>query len=206
MIRLSRRHALGGRSTRRTSRGRFVIVLAIGLIGLLVPTANALTSSGTARSTYDARAFTYDDFLAPAAVEGAEGFSLGAPTVPALPSVTAPTTGPNNNVAAKTVPGVVGPARSTDMVLDSFRGLGPGKQRTVRTVGSVDEMRSTFDAWSVGAERLPARGAKVPDVYRLPDGGVIQWRTGSGTGGPTIDIFPPSGAARTLHLADGVPW
>lgn len=109
-------------------------------------------------------------------------------------------------IAAKTVPEVVGPARSTDLVLDSFRGLGPGKQKTVRTVGSVDEMRSTFDAWSVGAERLPARGAKVPDVYRLPDGGVIQWRTGSGTGGPTIDIFPTNGAARTVHLADGVPW
>jgi len=113
---------------------------------------------------------------------------------------------PRSGVAANTVPEVVGPARSTELVLDSFRGLGPAKQKTVRTVGSVDEMRSTFEAWSVGAERLPARGAKVPDVYRLPDGGVIQWRTGSGTGGPTIDIFPTSGAARTVHLADGVPW
>jgi hypothetical protein len=111
-----------------------------------------------------------------------------------------------SRVAAKAVPEVVGPARSTDLVLDSFRGLGPGTQKTVRTVGSVDEMRATFDAWSVGAERLPARGTKVPDVYRLPDGGVIQWRTGSTTGGPAIDIFPPGGAARTVHLADGVPW
>jgi len=109
-------------------------------------------------------------------------------------------------VAAKTVPEVVGPARSTDLVLDSFRGLGPGKQKTVRTVGSVDEMRATFDAWSVGAERLPARGPKIPDVYRLPDGGVIQWRAGSTTGGPTIDILPVGGAPRKVHLADGVAW
>ena len=91
-------------------------------------------------------------------------------------------------------------------MLDAFRGLGAGNQKTVRTVGSVDEMRQTFDAWVVGAERLPARGVKVPDVYELPDRGVVQWRTGSDTGGPTIDIFPSSGAARTVHLADGVPW
>jgi hypothetical protein len=110
------------------------------------------------------------------------------------------------SVAAKTVPEVVGPARSTDLVLDSFRGLGPGKQKTVRTVGSVDEMRATFDAWSVGAERLPARGPKIPDVYRLPDGGVIHWRAGSTTGGPTIDILPVGGAPRKVHLADGVAW
>jgi hypothetical protein len=101
---------------------------------------------------------------------------------------------------------VVGPARNTDLVLGAFRGLGAGKQKTVRTVGSVDEMRQTFDAWTVGAERLTARSTKVPDVYQLPDGGVVQWRLASHTGGPTIDIFPSSGAARTVHLADGVPW
>jgi RHS repeat-associated protein len=108
--------------------------------------------------------------------------------------------------AAKKAPEVVGPARSTDLVLDSFRGLGKGSQKTVRTVDSVGKLRSTFDSWTVGAERLSSRGDKVPDVYRLPDGGVVQWRTGSRTGGPAIDVFPPSGASRTVHLADGVPW
>lgn len=49
-------------------------------------------------------------------------------------------------------------------------------------------------------------GPKVPDVCRLPDGGVIQWLTSTGTGGPTIDIFPVNGRQRTVHLADGVPW
>lgn len=101
---------------------------------------------------------------------------------------------------------VAGPARSTDLVLDSFRGLGPGRNAHVRTVGSVDELHDTFNAWTVGAERLAARGPKVPDVYRLPDGGTIQWRTTSATGGPSIDIFPVSGRQRTVHLADGVPW
>lgn len=114
-----------------------------------------------------------------------------------------------SDVAAKTGAEVIGPARNTDLVLESFRGLGKGGQKTVRTVGSVDEMRATFDAWTVGAERLAPRGPCVPDVYRLPDGGVIQWRTGSSArsgGGPTVDIFPVGGAPRKVHLADGVPW
>ncbi len=101
---------------------------------------------------------------------------------------------------------VLGPARNTDLVLDSFRKLGPGHQAHVRTAGSVNELQGTFNAWTVGAERIASRGPKVPDVYRLQDGGVIQWRTASGTGGPTIDIFPVSGRQRTVHLADGVPW
>jgi hypothetical protein len=108
-------------------------------------------------------------------------------------------------VAAKTGT-ALGPARSTDLVLDSFRKLCPGRNAHVRTSGSVDELQYTFNAWTVGAERLAARGPKVPDVYRLPDGGTIQWRTSSGTGGPTIDIFPVSGRMRTVHLAGGVPW
>lgn len=36
--------------------------------------------------------------------------------------------------------------------------------------------------------------------------GAIQWRTVSGTGGPSIDIFPVKGPQRTVHLADGVTW
>ena len=107
--------------------------------------------------------------------------------------------------AAKTGP-ALGPARNTDLVLDSFRKLGPGRNAHVRTAGSVDELQDTFNAWTVGAERIASRGPKVPEVHRLPDGGVIQWRTSSGTGGPTIDFFPVSGRQRTVHLADGVPW
>lgn len=109
------------------------------------------------------------------------------------------------NAAAKTGR-VAGPARSTDQVLDSFRGLGPGRNSHVRTVGSKGELQTTFDAWIVGAERLPARGPSVPNVYRLPDGGTIQWRTSSRTGGPSIDIFPVNGRQRTVHLQDGATW
>ncbi|MCP2237485.1 RHS repeat-associated core domain-containing protein [Prauserella halophila] len=101
---------------------------------------------------------------------------------------------------------VAGPARSTDQVLDSFRGLGPGRNSHVRTVGSKGELQMTFDSWIVGAERLPARGPSVPNVYRLPDGGTFQWRTSSRTGGPSIDIFPVKGRQRTVHLQDGATW
>jgi len=99
---------------------------------------------------------------------------------------------------------VAGPARSTDLVLGSFRALGKGRNAHVRTVGSVDELRETFNAWSVGAELLAPRGPKITDVYRLPDGGIIQWRTSSASGGPSIDIFPVNGRQRTVHLIDGV--
>lgn len=62
-------------------------------------------------------------------------------------------------------------------------------KKHVKTVSSEAELRQTFDAWAVGAERLQARGPKVPDVYQLPGGAVMQWRTASDSGGATIDIF-----------------
>lgn len=99
--------------------------------------------------------------------------------------------------AAKTVQG---PARSTDDLLRSFGSLSAGKQKYVKTVASETELRQTFDAWAVGAERLQARGPKVPDVYQLPDGTVIQWRTASDSGGATIDIFTGTGRPRKVHV------
>lgn len=83
-----------------------------------------------------------------------------------------------------------------------FEGLPKGKQPHVKEMPNAQEMRAAFDRWTEGAEKLPARGPKVPDVYKLPDGTVIQWRTGSKSGGETIDIFPPSGKGMKVHLPD----
>ncbi len=145
----------------------------------------------------------YDHDGSPQFVQAAQGGNTDARPVGALTGQLSSVH--PGQVAAKAGP-ALGPARNTDLVLDSFRKLGPGRNAHVRTAGSVDELKDTFNAWTVGAERIASRGPKVPDVYRLPDGGVIQWRTSSGTGGPTIDIFPVSGRQRTVHLADGVPW
>jgi hypothetical protein len=54
-----------------------------------------------------------------------------------------------------------------------------------------------------GAEKLPARGPKVPEVYKLDDGTVVQWRTISVSGGETIDIFPSAGRPLKVHIDDG---
>ncbi|MET8421855.1 hypothetical protein ABZV41_41315, partial [Streptomyces sp. NPDC005098] len=45
------------------------------------------------------------------------------------------------------------------------------------------------------------RQAEVPDVYKLEDDTVMQWRNASKSGGETIDIAPGSGGkALKVHL------
>lgn len=74
-----------------------------------------------------------------------------------------------------------------------FDNLPKGKQGHVREMPDEQTMRAAFDRWTAGAEQLPARGPKIPEVYRLEDGTVIQWRTASASGGATIDIQPGAG-------------
>lgn len=46
-----------------------------------------------------------------------------------------------------------------------------------------------------------ATASKVPDVYKLKDDTVMQWRNASKSGGETIDIAPGSGGkALKVHL------
>jgi RHS repeat-associated protein len=94
-----------------------------------------------------------------------------------------------------------GPARSADLVLDSWRSLRRGEQKHVKEVDTVAEMRTLFDSWVVGGERLaPRADGAIPDVYKMPDGTVIQWRTQSGSGGETIEIVTGPGKPRKVHL------
>lgn len=83
-----------------------------------------------------------------------------------------------------------------------FDNLAAGKQGHVRTVGDAQELRGMFDGWTAGAQRLPSRGAKIPDVYRLDDGTVMQWRTASQSGDETVDIFPPGSKGLKVHIGD----
>ncbi|WP_320065032.1 polymorphic toxin-type HINT domain-containing protein [Micromonospora sp. RTGN7] len=84
----------------------------------------------------------------------------------------------------------------------SFDNLPTGKQSHVRTVGSEDELRNLFGQMTNGAEQLPARGPKIPEVYRQADGTVIQWRGASRSGGATIDIFPPNSKGLKVHVEE----
>ncbi|SCK35765.1 putative T7SS-secreted protein [Streptomyces sp. WMMB 322] len=86
-----------------------------------------------------------------------------------------------------------------------FDGLPDGKQKgKVKVVESVGELRAKFDSWTQGAERLPARGPKIPEVYKLEDGTVVQWRTTSASGGETIDIIEPGKSTpKKVHIDSG---
>ncbi|WP_216893862.1 hypothetical protein [Nocardia alni] len=81
-----------------------------------------------------------------------------------------------------------------------FDALPKGDQPTVRTVGDSQRLRSLFDKWTKGAQKLPPRGPKVPEVYKNNDGDVIQWRTSSKSGGETIDIIQQNGKILKVHV------
>lgn len=81
-----------------------------------------------------------------------------------------------------------------------FDALPNGKQSHVKEISTAAELRKTFERWTKDAKRLPARGPKIPDVYQLPDGTIIQWRASSASGGETIDIFPVTGKGKKVHL------
>ena len=76
---------------------------------------------------------------------------------------------------------------------DDFSKLEKGSGPQVKTAKTEKELRELFDKWKEGAEKLPPRNDKIPEVYKLDDGTVIQWRTTSKSGGATIDIYPPGG-------------
>lgn len=85
----------------------------------------------------------------------------------------------------------------------AFDALKSGKQPgSVRVVDDSTKLRNLFDRMAQGGERLPARGAKIPEVYKLDDGTIIQWRTASKSGGETIDIFPPDTRPLKVHVDD----
>ncbi|WP_280665491.1 MULTISPECIES: RHS repeat-associated core domain-containing protein [unclassified Kitasatospora] len=75
-----------------------------------------------------------------------------------------------------------------------------GKQSHVKLADSPEDLRGLFDRWTSGADRLPARGPKIPDVMKLQDGPIMQWRVVSGSGGETIDIDRGVGDILKVHL------
>ncbi|MFB9926086.1 pre-toxin TG domain-containing protein [Amycolatopsis halotolerans] len=82
----------------------------------------------------------------------------------------------------------------------SFDALPQGKNSGVRTVSSTTELRTLFDHWTAGTQKLPSRGDKIPDVFTLQDGTTIQWRLTSKTSGETIDIATADGKRLKVHL------
>ncbi|WP_409491101.1 hypothetical protein [Amycolatopsis sp. cmx-11-12] len=74
------------------------------------------------------------------------------------------------------------------------------KNSGVKTVSNVAELRTLFDHWTTGAQKLPPRGDKIPDVFKLQDGATIQWRQTSKTSGETIDIATADDKRLKVHI------
>ncbi|MEU7532100.1 polymorphic toxin-type HINT domain-containing protein [Saccharothrix sp. NPDC042600] len=104
------------------------------------------------------------------------------------------TNGPHTYyVLAGTIPVLVHNAGPCPPWKAEFDLLAAGKRNHVKVVPDVHELRALFERWTKGAEGLPARGAKIPDVLKLDDGTTVQWRLTSRSGRETIDIFPVVG-------------
>lgn len=86
---------------------------------------------------------------------------------------------------------------------DLVAGLEPSdRSRIVRMVLDEGELRSLFWEMTEVADSLPPNSPKLSEVYRLPDGTRIQWRPTSGSGGPTVDIFPAEGDRVKIHVTE----
>ncbi|MGW3754626.1 hypothetical protein ACWD7C_38415, partial [Streptomyces sp. NPDC005134] len=71
---------------------------------------------------------------------------------------------------------------------------GPSATTSARRSNAPSRSRNTKPAED-------KRQAEVPDVYKLEDDTVMQWRNASKSGGETIDIAPGSGGkALKVHL------
>ena len=122
---------------------------------------------------------------------------------PPQPGQEYPAEGGDNSDPAATLPSCTSNSSCPSWKSD-FDGLANGKQvGSVKVAPSTADLRALFDEWTAGAQQLPARGPKIPDVFKLADGTVIQWRMTSASGGETIDVFPPGGKPLKVHLNDG---
>ncbi|MGP2438629.1 hypothetical protein [Streptomyces sp. JW3] len=102
---------------------------------------------------------------------------------------------------------VVGPRRPssssrTDRAEASSRqAVARHRASHTRTNPSEERRRNGLSRWTANSDQLPSRGPKVPEVYKLDDGTVIQWRESSQSDGETIDIFEPgSKRPKKIHI------
>ncbi len=80
--------------------------------------------------------------------------------------------------------------------------LRTGSSSSVRMVDSSEELGKLYEQLSAGGKALPPNtypGARV----ELPDGTRVGLRSTSDSGGATIDVEPPSGRVRKVHIEGG---
>jgi hypothetical protein len=93
-------------------------------------------------------------------------------------------------------------ARGASGVGDALKGLRAGSSSRVRLVDSADELEGVFGRLSAGGK--PLEGTTYPGrLMQLPDSTRVGIRPTSSSGGPTIDIHPPSGPGWKVHVGGG---
>ena len=77
--------------------------------------------------------------------------------------------------------------------------LSAGRSPGVYTVSNSDELRGLYDNLSVGGSSVETSYPGA--IVRLPDGTTVAIRTGSKSGGPTIDVKLPDGTQLKVHVS-----
>ena len=77
-----------------------------------------------------------------------------------------------------------------------------GRNAGTRTVGSIAELDAIWDKYSAGG--TPVTTSSYPGRrVAFPDGSEIAKRSGSKSGGPTIDVLGANGERVKIHID---PW
>jgi hypothetical protein len=99
--------------------------------------------------------------------------------------------GPPNSASGQ--PAARGPAADYAGVSGRVKTLPPGKSPNVYQANTPEEMTNLFNELSQGGRNVTPPRYKGTMV-ELPDGTLVGMRTGSKSGGPTIDVSPPKGS------------
>lgn len=87
-----------------------------------------------------------------------------------------------------------------DDVLGKLR---PGRSKPNLEVDTPQEIRSTYEDLTRGAEKIDPGNYPADEAYLRGDGTRVYMREGSKSGGPTIDVFKPDGTHIKVHLPKG---
>jgi hypothetical protein len=85
-------------------------------------------------------------------------------------------------------------------ITEALSELRAGRSARVKVVGSEAELESLFTRLSAGGKPVPRATYPGGRFVQLPDGTIVGLRPTSTSGGPTIDIKPPTGKPWKVHI------
>ncbi|RJQ44179.1 MAG: RHS repeat-associated core domain-containing protein [Gaiellales bacterium] len=88
--------------------------------------------------------------------------------------------------------------RDAKWIKDSLSVLRSGSGSRVKLVDTNFELEELFMRYKQGG--TPVRNTTHPELYKLPDGTTVGYRSSSTSGGPAIDITLPDGTYYRIHV------